>query len=152
MPRKFHITTPLFYIFAGLNYKMNLNKSFLLFQEIVVSKKSLFWTGYLALNALLQRKIARQGLELMLQIGLPRTLGQMNIRLYRMNLSQYLLSEPLGQLNKSWREKVKRVFLMSEPQFQLVTEFIHLLTRPIHLPQCPGQAKYLEKFTINSRF
>jgi|ERR1017187_880338 hypothetical protein len=152
MPRKFHITAPLFYIFAELNYKMNIKKSFLLSLEIVVSKKSLFWAGYLAFNSLLQRRNAQQGHDLLLQMGLPRTLGQMNIRLNHMNLSQNLLSEPLGQLNKSWREMVKRVFHVSEPQFQLVTEFIHLLTRPIHLPECSGQTIFTEIFTINSRF
>ena len=107
---------------------------------------------YLRLNGLLQRDNVFKGEKIVLQIDLPRTLGQINTRLDRMNLSQYLLSERHNQLNKSWRDKVKRVFHVSEPQFQLVTEFIHLLTRPIHLPQCPGQTKYLEKFTINSRF
>jgi hypothetical protein len=83
-----YIIAERFHIVARLNYKMNFKKSFLLFQEIVVSKKSLFWAAYLALNGLLQREIAQLCVELVLQTRLPRTLGQINLWFQQLFLSQ----------------------------------------------------------------
>jgi hypothetical protein len=60
---------------------MNLKKSFLLFKEIAVSKKSLFWSEYLGLNGSLQRKIVGKGQELVLKISLPQTPGQIKLLL-----------------------------------------------------------------------
>ena len=145
---------PMFAIFAELKYKMNLRNPFLLLQEIVVSKISLFWAGYLCLNGLLQREIARQGEELMLQINMPRTLGQKFLLQNQRcpELEQYIFSV------RAWR--IRRLVMLSlgvETAISIPEEgVLRLKTNYISeqklLPECSGQTVLRKFLPLFNRF
>jgi hypothetical protein len=119
----------------------------------MVSKKSPFWTGYLAINGSLQREIARKGAELVLQMRLPRTLGQMTllpdiaypVAVPCMSRRETYL--PLKQVIPYIRAKIADATL-GPGMFKSRGNYV---LQQILLPECSGQMIFTEIFTIKEQ-
>ena len=105
-----------------------------------------------ALNGSLQRENSLTGEEIVLQIGLPRTLGQIKLWLQQLNERVQQLKERHVSLSASHIVLSQQLIQLNKHQQQLSPGLFQLSSAQFHLPQCPGQMNLSVIFTTKGEF